>query len=1033
MATATAAPTRCTACVPRIETRDARRVDKKCTTSSHRRPIDRRPPRGLVLVYATVSSEDGAASGTDTTSPSPGHFRAGVAVGDCTGPIDGVGMMGYARLGQTTNGLWQRQKARAFVFSEAKEYETGEVTAKYGGPQRESSPINLHTPSNNGLVALVIVDCCMIFPDAKFAALALVRGEIKKKFNLESPFTETNVCVSATHTHAGPGGYAPHSLYNVTLGGAVNQSFHAIVDGIADALVAAYADAFHSSSETGTDMNTRGTPLRVVSLATVSLVGVATNRSLKAFEKNPKHERDLFTNTGNVDETVHLLVVHDADESNSEDAESNVSDVKKPSPIRGAAAWFAVHGTSLPSENRLISGDNKGVASSLVELALGQSFTDPLLRATSKDPLLRASSVDPLLELYQALADSECLQVSDRGLRNAAIVATAKSAAARVMSSRFVSTTHVSQPGGRPVVIAFPQSASGDVSPNVNGAFDENGEACDGSESLFDRKKAVTSCRGKGPVERDKPASCLVTGAAQAAAVVFALQGVTEGVSEVNDATATRSSPSTVTPPSILSGPIKAAMRWVPIGRFGGVEGNTSRSSDSSETTSTTSPPALGYSFCAGTTDGPGQDGFGQGDVVNTETASNRWRFLSYVATGLFGGRFGGVREAAKQAHAPKPVFVSFCGGDGFSGGKDASNTHTEAPNPRPGWVAVDVPVQAFRIGSLIIVSIPAEVTTVAGRRLAKVALGAALEGDGSDEANENKSKSYSNDATYKVIINGLANGYSGYVTTFEEYQAQRYEGASNLFGPNTLGAYEQTVKDLVRELVASGDAVAETDATRVTTLGIKPFPNAYEGQSARPSNGPQAAIPLFDLRWPPWRNFGQCHGKITGGVAKESIDAFDDRENSLAFSKKESGTSRDSRNGLSTNLIVAGGRDESGEVSVAFLTGRPRRCVAPPPNGTYLVVEKKMDDGAWRVVADDDDLSTVVEWRQRGPFGLGNVLTLRWRPPMGTEGVFRLGVAGAALGFKGWLRGSSTLDFFQGVSEPFVVVKDGEMEGGGL
>ena len=91
------------------------------------------------------------------------------------------------------------------------------------------------------------------------------------------------------------------------------------------------------------------------------------------------------------------------------------------------------------------------------------------------------------------------------------------------------------------------------------------------------------------------------------------------------------------------------------------------------------------------------------------------------------------------------------------------------------------------------------------------------------------------------------------------------------------------------------------------------------------------------------------------------------------------------------------------------------------------------MDDGAWRVVADDDDLSTVVERRQRGPFGLGNVLTLRWRPPMGTEGVFRLGVAGAALGFKGWLRGSSTLDFFQGVSEPFVVVKDGEMEGGGL
>ena len=39
------------------------------------------------------------------------------------------------------------------------------------------------------------------------------------------------------------------------------------------------------------------------------------------------------------------------------------------------------------------------------------------------------------------------------------------------------------------------------------------------------------------------------------------------------------------------------------------------------------------------------------------------------------------------------------------------------------------------------------------------------------------------------VVIAGLTNDYSHYVTTYEEYQVQRYEGASTLFGPHTLGA----------------------------------------------------------------------------------------------------------------------------------------------------------------------------------------------------------------------------------------------------
>ena len=43
-----------------------------------------------------------------------------------------------------------------------------------------------------------------------------------------------------------------------------------------------------------------------------------------------------------------------------------------------------------------------------------------------------------------------------------------------------------------------------------------------------------------------------------------------------------------------------------------------------------------------------------------------------------------------------------------------------------------------------------------------------------------------------RVVIAGLTNTYSSYITTREEYGAQRYEGASTIFGPSTLDAYIQ-------------------------------------------------------------------------------------------------------------------------------------------------------------------------------------------------------------------------------------------------
>lgn len=970
MAMATATAVRWTARVPRRETRQSRRKDKKRASVAHRRPFDSRPPScRVVLVYAT---EDTHGAGT---SPKSSYFHAGVGVGDCTGPVDGVGMMGYAKPTQTSNGIWQKLKAKAFVVSEV-------------SCEPESSPLNpgtmmkrkgLTNNLSNTTIAIVIVDACMLFPDVKPAVLKLVKKEIDRKYKTQSPFIDENVCVCATHTHSGPGGYSPHGLYNATLGGAVNESFDALVDGVVEALLAAYEDCFETKN---IKKKYPHPPRRCLSFAATSLVGVATNRSVKAFERNPKGEIDRLKKTGNVDETISVLVVEDIDASGE----------SKYTSIRGAAAWFAVHGTSLPSDNRLVSGDNKGVASSLVEAAMSYRSGNET-----------KSARDSLLQLYEVLSDSKNNDVSERGLANGDIVATAKSTAETVMASRFDDGEFNHSNQSHPI-IAFPQSASGDVSPNVLGAFDEMGDSCDGSESLLLGTK-VTDCRGRGPngTENDMYLSCLVTGTAQAAAVVAALEGIIRSRDDCIP------SLDLITPSSIpLTGPVKSATRWVPIGREGGVPGSTKNKNKNQNTTAT---PALGYSFAAGTTDGPGEDGFWQGDRLG-DTDRKKPRFLSYIATLLFGKRFGVPPEVADK-HFPKPVLASF--------GDDADESNL-------GWVTRDVQVQAFRIGHVLIISIPAEVTTVAGSRLREVAAETA------DEYYNNpstgKQSGPKENGSFQIIINGVANGYSGYVTTEEEYLEQRYEGASCLFGPNTLSVYAQTVTELVRDLV-SVDDVDESDVRTTSTgdalfftasetsTGATAFPGAYQGPRTRPKNGVQSFIPPFDLKWPPWRAFGECLDEVEGGVEGvfEDVGVVEASSVSLVSSFKELDLSK-------TATVTAGDSTDSGEAAYSFLVGRPRRCPKPPPNGSYLVVERYSErDGTWFVVADDDDLSTIVEWRPVGPFGLGNLLTLRWRPPVGTKGVYRLGVAGAALGVTSWLKGSNELEFFQGVSGPFLVV----------
>jgi len=107
-------------------------------------------------------------------------------------------------------------------------------------------------------------------------------------------------------------------------------------------------------------------------------------------------------------------------------------------------------------------------------------------------------------------------------------------------------------------------------------------------------------------------------------------------------------------------------------------------------------------------------------------------------------------------------------------------------------WHPTVVPIHLFRLGDFFMIKVPGEVTTMAGRRL-RESVQQTLVDEGIPDA--------------KVVITANADTYTHYITTPEEYSIQRYEGASTIYGPNTLPAYIQEYNKLARAM-ARGEPV---------------------------------------------------------------------------------------------------------------------------------------------------------------------------------------------------------------------------------
>jgi neutral ceramidase len=108
--------------------------------------------------------------------------------------------------------------------------------------------------------------------------------------------------------------------------------------------------------------------------------------------------------------------------------------------------------------------------------------------------------------------------------------------------------------------------------------------------------------------------------------------------------------------------------------------------------------------------------------------------------------------------------------------------------------------VMVLRLGNRVIGAVPAEVTTMAGRRMREQMLASA--------------RAAGLPVTAALIL-GHANGYMEYVTTAEEYTAQYYEGGSTIYGPGEAAMFGRVLGRLAAA-VSTGDSLPATAAPQL-------------------------------------------------------------------------------------------------------------------------------------------------------------------------------------------------------------------------
>lgn len=549
-----------------------------------------------------------------------GNIDVGVGIWDITGPSVDINFMGYALPSQRGTGIHQRLRSRAFVFRSVSEDANGKEK----------------------FVAFVSIDGGMASDLVKMKTVDRIREKLG-----EDIYTTENFGLSGTHTHSGPAGFLQYVLFQVTSFGFVHETFDSLVEGIASSVVMA-----HNNLQKADILLSQG-----------KLFDANINRSPTSYLLNPQAEQDKYKDQGDTDKN--MLLLQFLGDANKLKAGAFAGGSKQ---LLGVLNWFAVHGTSMNNTNTLISGDNRGYASYLME---------------------------------------------------------------RKMNGPNVQT------GLGPFVAAFASSNLGDVSPNTDGAkCIDTGEPCDGLTSSCNGR--CENCIAFGPGENgDNFESCEIIGRKQYDHAISLLKS--------NEQT-------------VVDGVVDFRHSFVD---FSELIVNITTADGQQEEVKLCSP-AMGYAFAAGTTDGPGAFGFTQG----TTTGNPFWDKVS--------GLLSVPTQEEIDCQHPKPILLN-------TGDVD-----------RPyEWDPKILPLQILRVGSVFILNVPCEFTTMAGRRL-REAIHDVLKANLPAEETEGE---------IFVTIAGLSNSYASYTVTYEEYQAQRYEAASTIFGPHALEGYIQEFSRLAMDM----------------------------------------------------------------------------------------------------------------------------------------------------------------------------------------------------------------------------------------
>lgn len=205
-----------------------------------------------------------------------------------------------------------------------------------------------HTMQKPGILhvrAFVIEDginkICIVNAELGFITLALqqaVLNELKKKYP-QFGLTETNLILTAQHTHSAPGGFSYYPLYNMPTPGFSEKIYREVYEAIVAAIVAA-----ESNKKRGNITLHKG--------SFELEKEVAFQRSMNAYNSNPDIAEKLTPETLNKGVNREMQLLNFTDENNN--------------PL-GSINWFGVHTTSISNNLHQVSSDNKGYAAKFLE------------------------------------------------------------------------------------------------------------------------------------------------------------------------------------------------------------------------------------------------------------------------------------------------------------------------------------------------------------------------------------------------------------------------------------------------------------------------------------------------------------------------------------------------------------------------------------------------------------------------------------------------------------------------------------------